>query len=137
MLVTLWVFIGIEGASVYSARAAKRADVGRATVLGFVGALGIYVLVSLLATGMLSQPELAGLKVPSMAGVFEPLVGAMGRGADQYRADGLGRRRLPVLDPALRGDPLHLRRATARFRNGSRARTPTARPRTRSGSPTA
>jgi arginine:ornithine antiporter / lysine permease len=34
MLVTLWVFIGIEGASVYSARAAKRTDVGRATVVG-------------------------------------------------------------------------------------------------------
>jgi arginine:ornithine antiporter/lysine permease len=78
MLVTLWVFIGIEGASVYSARAANRADVGRATVLGFFGALGLYVLVSLLATGVLSQPELAGLKVPSMAGVFEPLVGAWG-----------------------------------------------------------
>ena len=40
--------------------------------------LGIYVLVSLLSTGILSQPELAGLKVPSMAGVLEPLVGAWG-----------------------------------------------------------
>ncbi len=78
MLVTVWVFIGIEGASVYSARAANRADVGRATVIGFVAALAIYVLVSLLATGILSQPELAGLKVPSMAGVFEPLVGSWG-----------------------------------------------------------
>src|SRR5690349_18438032 len=78
MLVTLWVFIGIEGASVYSARAARRSDVGRATIVGFSGALGLYVLVSLLATGILSQPELAGLKVPSMAGVFEPLVGAWG-----------------------------------------------------------
>jgi arginine:ornithine antiporter/lysine permease len=78
MLVTLWVFIGIEGASVYSARAARRSDIGRATVLGFVGALGIYVLVSMLATGILSQPELAGLKVPSMASVFEPLVGPWG-----------------------------------------------------------
>ena len=36
MLVTVWVFIGIEGASVYSARARKREDVGRATVLGFL-----------------------------------------------------------------------------------------------------
>ncbi|MCW2243108.1 arginine-ornithine antiporter [Azospirillum canadense] len=78
MLVTLWVFIGIEGASVYSARAARRSDVGRATVIGFVGALGIYVLVSLLATGVLRQPELADLKVPSMAGVFESLVGPWG-----------------------------------------------------------
>lgn len=78
MLVTLWVFIGIEGASVYSARAARRSDVGRATIIGFAGALGIYVLVSLLATGVLTQPELAGLKVPSMAGVFESLVGPWG-----------------------------------------------------------
>ncbi|MBD9374547.1 arginine-ornithine antiporter [Rhizobium sp. ARZ01] len=78
MLVTLWVFIGIEGASVYSARAAHRSDVGRATVIGFLCALGIYVLVSLLSTGILSQPELAGLKVPSMAGVLEPLVGRWG-----------------------------------------------------------
>ncbi|MFD1327701.1 arginine-ornithine antiporter [Mycoplana ramosa] len=78
MLVTLWVFIGIEGASVYSARAARRSDVGRATIIGFLGALGIYVLVSLLSTGILSQPELASLKVPSMAGVLEPLVGRWG-----------------------------------------------------------
>jgi arginine:ornithine antiporter/lysine permease len=78
MLVTLWVFIGIEGASVYSARAAKRSDVGRATIIGFLGALGIYVLVSLLASGLMTQPELGALKVPSMAGVFESLVGPWG-----------------------------------------------------------
>jgi arginine:ornithine antiporter/lysine permease len=78
MLVTLWVFIGIESASVYSARAAKRSDVGKATIFGYLGALGLYVLVSLLATGILTQPELAGLKVPSMAGVFESIVGPWG-----------------------------------------------------------
>lgn len=80
MLVTLWVFIGIEGASVYSARAADRRDVGRATVIGFAGALAVYVLVSLLATGIMSQPELAGQKVPSMAGVLEHVVGPWGAG---------------------------------------------------------
>jgi len=78
MLVTLWVFIGIEGASVYSARAAKRSDVGRATIIGFLGALGIYVLVSLISTGVLTQTELAGLGVPSMGGVMESLVGSWG-----------------------------------------------------------
>ena len=78
MLVTLWVFIGIEGASVYSARAKNRSDVGKATVIGFAGALGIYVLVSLLSTGILTQKDLAGLKVPAMAGVFAPLVGSWG-----------------------------------------------------------
>jgi len=78
MLVTLWVFIGIEGASVYSSYAAKRSDVGRATVIGFAGALTIYVLVSLLSTGILAQKDLAGLAVPSMAGVLESLVGKWG-----------------------------------------------------------
>ncbi|PSJ56641.1 arginine-ornithine antiporter [Pseudaminobacter soli (ex Li et al. 2025)] len=78
MLVTLWVFIGIEGASVYSARAAHRSDVGRATIIGFFGALAIYVLISILATGVLTQPELAAQKVPSMAGVMEALVGRWG-----------------------------------------------------------
>ncbi|HYC12694.1 MAG TPA: arginine-ornithine antiporter [Stellaceae bacterium] len=80
MLVTLWVFIGIEGASVYSSRAAKRSDVGTATVIGFFGALSIYVLVSLLSTGILTQKELAGLEVPSMAGVLQSLVGNWGAG---------------------------------------------------------
>jgi arginine:ornithine antiporter / lysine permease len=78
MLVTLWVFIGIEGASVYSSYAAKRSDVGRATVIGFAGALTIYVLVSLLSTGILAQKDLADLAVPSMAGVLESLVGKWG-----------------------------------------------------------
>jgi len=78
MLVTLWVFIGIEGASVYSARAANRSDVGRATLLGFAGALTVYVLVSLLARGLMTQAELSGLKVPSMAGVFDSVVGPWG-----------------------------------------------------------
>lgn len=78
MLVTLWVFIGIEGASVYSGRAIRRSDVGKATIIGFLGALGIYVLVSLLATGILTQNELAVLRVPSMAGMMEPLVGPWG-----------------------------------------------------------
>ncbi|WP_207810316.1 MULTISPECIES: amino acid permease, partial [unclassified Pseudomonas] len=36
MLVTVWVFIGIEGASIFSARAEKRSDVGKATVIGFI-----------------------------------------------------------------------------------------------------
>ena len=35
MLVTLWAFIGIEGAVVLSARAKSQKDVGRATILGF------------------------------------------------------------------------------------------------------
>jgi arginine:ornithine antiporter/lysine permease len=78
MLVTLWVFIGIEGASVVSGRAERRKDIGVATMLGFSTSLAIYALVSLLSLGVMSQPELAGLKNPSMAGVLEYVVGPWG-----------------------------------------------------------
>ena len=78
MLVTVWVFIGIEGASVYSARAQHREDVGRATVLGFLICLVLLMAVSLLSLGIQTQAELAGLKNPSMAGVLEKAVGSWG-----------------------------------------------------------
>lgn len=78
MLVTLWAFIGIEGASVVSARAAKRADIGRATVLGFAATLVLYVLVSILAFGVMDQAALSQLKNPSTAGVLEAVVGPWG-----------------------------------------------------------
>ncbi|MBA1237300.1 arginine-ornithine antiporter [Pseudomonas kunmingensis] len=78
MLVTVWVFIGIEGASVYSARAERRSDVGKATVIGFIGVLALLVLVNVLSMGIMSQAELAGLKNPSMAGVLEQVVGRWG-----------------------------------------------------------
>ncbi|UZE19272.1 arginine-ornithine antiporter [Pseudomonas sp. B21-054] len=78
MLVTVFVFIGIEGASVYSARAEKRADVGRATVIGFLGVLALQVLVNVLSLGIMSQPALAQLQNPSLAGVLEHIVGPWG-----------------------------------------------------------
>lgn len=64
MLVTVWVFIGIEDANVFSARAQKREDVGRATVIGFVITLVLLIAMSLLSLGVPKQPELAALKIP-------------------------------------------------------------------------
>jgi arginine:ornithine antiporter / lysine permease len=78
MLVTVWVFIGVEGASVYSARAQRREDVGRATFIGFMVCLLLLMAVSLLSLGIFTQPELAALKNPSMAGVLESAVGTWG-----------------------------------------------------------
>jgi arginine:ornithine antiporter/lysine permease len=80
MLVTVWVFIGIEGASVYSQRARERKDVGRATVLGFVGVLALLLAVNLLSYGLLAQADIAGLSDPSMAGLLENEVGSWGAG---------------------------------------------------------
>ncbi|WP_434524956.1 amino acid permease [Photorhabdus asymbiotica] len=78
MLITLWVFIGIEGAVVVSARAKKRADVGIATMLAVITALGIYILVTLLSFGLMPRPELAEIRNPSMANLMVGLVGPLG-----------------------------------------------------------
>ncbi|MCE7763378.1 arginine-ornithine antiporter [Pseudomonas sp. WOUb67] len=78
MLVTVWVFIGIEGASIFSSRAEKRSDVGKATVIGFVTVLLFLVLVNVLSLGIMTQPELAKLQNPSMAAVLEHVVGHWG-----------------------------------------------------------
>jgi arginine:ornithine antiporter / lysine permease len=78
MLITVWVFIGIEGASVLSARAQNRKDIGRATVLGFIVVLALLMGVSLLSLGVVGQPELAAMKNPSMAGVLAKAVGTWG-----------------------------------------------------------
>ena len=78
MLVTVWVFIGIEGASIFSSRAEKRSDVGKATVIGFITVLLLLVLVNVLSLGIMTQPELAKLQNPSMAAVLEHVVGHWG-----------------------------------------------------------
>ena len=78
MLVTVWVFIGIEGASIFSSRAEKRSDVGKATVIGFITVLLFLMLVNVLSLGIMTQPELAKLQNPSMAAVLEHVVGHWG-----------------------------------------------------------
>ncbi len=78
MLITTFVFIGIEGASVYSRYARRREDVGRATVLGFLSVLSIFSLVTLSSYSVLPQPTLAATRQPSMIGVFQSVVGDWG-----------------------------------------------------------
>ena len=78
MLVTVWVFSGVEGASVFSQRARRRSDVGRATVIGFLFVLALYVLINVMSYGIMSQTEVSGLADPSLAGVFAAVVGPWG-----------------------------------------------------------
>ncbi|NUR89377.1 MAG: amino acid permease [Nonomuraea sp.] len=78
MLVTVFVFLGVEGASVYSRYARRREDVGRATVLGFVSVLALFAAVTLLSYAALPKAQLEGLRQPSMAGVLEAVVGPWG-----------------------------------------------------------
>ncbi len=76
--VSIWIFLGIEGAVAISGRAKYSKDVGRATVTAFIGILCIYLLVSILSMGVMPRAELAELSNPSMAGVLEAVVGPWG-----------------------------------------------------------
>ena len=78
MIITTFVFLGIEGASVYSRFAKKREDVGKATILGFLSVLSIFMLVTLSSYAVLPQPEIAATRQPSMVGLFQHVVGDWG-----------------------------------------------------------
>ena len=75
---TVWSFIGVEGAVVLSARAKHSADVGKASLTGFLGIFAIYVLVAILSMGVLPTEELASLKSPQMAGILQAVIGPWG-----------------------------------------------------------
>jgi arginine:ornithine antiporter/lysine permease len=78
MLATVFVFLGVEGASVYSRYARRREDVGRATLLGFLSVLAVFATVTIVSYGILPRDEMAELRQPSMAGVMEAAVGSWG-----------------------------------------------------------
>lgn len=78
MLVTVWVFIGIEGAVVFSGRARNRSDVGRATVLAFIAITIIYAMITVLSFGILTRADIASLPNPAMGYVLESIIGKTG-----------------------------------------------------------
>ncbi|MFB7816740.1 basic amino acid/polyamine antiporter [Paenibacillus chitinolyticus] len=78
MFITVWAFLGVEGAVVLSGRAKRKSDVGKATVIGLIGTLVLYMLVSLLSYGAMSRAALASLPTPSAAYVLEAAVGKWG-----------------------------------------------------------
>jgi len=78
MLVTVFVFLGIEGASVYSRYAQERSHVGVATVVGFLGVTTLMVLVTMLPYAVLQRADIADMRQPSMASVLEAIVGHWG-----------------------------------------------------------
>lgn len=78
MVSAVWVFVGVEGAIVYSARAKSKKIVGKATILSFAIITAIYLLATVLSFAVLSQAELAELNKPAMAQVLESVVGHWG-----------------------------------------------------------
>lgn len=75
MLYTAWVFVGVESASLYSARAKDMKTVARATVLGFAITMVLYMSVSLLSLGLIPQAELANMSNPSMRIIMAAVLG--------------------------------------------------------------
>ncbi|MBM7645555.1 arginine:ornithine antiporter/lysine permease [Scopulibacillus daqui] len=57
-LTTLWAFIGVESAVVFSSRAKSSQDIKKATVFGLLIALAIYIGITMLVMGTLSQDQL-------------------------------------------------------------------------------
>lgn len=78
MLITLYTFLGVEGASIYSRYAKKRSDIGRATLYGLAGVTALLVLVTILPYGVIDRSVLASVRQPSMASVLELIVGPWG-----------------------------------------------------------
>ena len=79
MLATVFVFLGVEGASVYSRHARRRKDVGRATLLGFLSVFAVFASVTIVSYGIMPMHEIAALRQPSMAGVLDHAVGTWGK----------------------------------------------------------
>lgn len=78
MVIMMWCFVGIEGASVVSARAAKKSNVGKATVIGFLCLLAIYVGASVLPYGYMPYTEIAQLDSPALLYVFNAMAPGWG-----------------------------------------------------------
>lgn len=76
--VTVWLFIGIEGAVVLSGRGKNTKVAGKATVISFVSLFILYFLISFLSMGVMPAEELGALGNPPMAGVLEYVVGPWG-----------------------------------------------------------
>lgn len=78
LLVTLWVFVGVEGAVVLSGSARNPKDVGKATLIGFFLSLALYISLSILPYSVASQETLAKLSTPSTSAVLGMVIGKAG-----------------------------------------------------------
>ena len=67
MFITLWAFIGVEGAVVVSDRARNPRQVGKATVIGFLLAWLLYIFISVMAYGLMPVSQMQTLHTPSLA----------------------------------------------------------------------
>lgn len=70
MMITLWLFGGIEGAVVMSGKAKKQSQIPKATIIGFISCTILYAAINLLPLGTFSYGELAHMQSPSTAEIL-------------------------------------------------------------------
>ncbi|MCJ8013511.1 amino acid permease [Paenibacillus sp. KQZ6P-2] len=68
-IATLWAFIGVESAMVFAARARRKQDIRRATIAGLLIAIVLYVGISILTMGLLTQDQLMASQNPLVDGI--------------------------------------------------------------------
>ncbi|MEI0737217.1 amino acid permease [Paenibacillus sp. JTLBN-2024] len=66
---TLWAFIGVESAMVFAARARRKQDIRRATIAGLLISIVLYVGISMLTMGLLTQEQLMASQNPLVDGI--------------------------------------------------------------------
>jgi arginine:ornithine antiporter / lysine permease len=76
-IATLWAFIGIESAVMLSNRAKSQTDVRKATIFGLIISILIYVGITLLTMGALTQNELRESQKP-LVDALEAAIGSNG-----------------------------------------------------------
>jgi arginine:ornithine antiporter/lysine permease len=76
-IATLWAFIGIESAVMLSNRAKSQGDVKKATILGLIISILIYIGITLLTMGALTQHQLMGSQKP-LVDALKEVIGTNG-----------------------------------------------------------
>lgn len=74
---TLWAFVGVESAVVFSSRARRKEDVKRATIAGLLIAVVIYMGITTLVMGSLSQGQLVKAEKP-LVDALSAVIGSSG-----------------------------------------------------------
>jgi transporter, basic amino acid/polyamine antiporter (APA) family len=75
LLTMIWVFIGIEGASVMAHRAKTRKEAEFASIVAFILLFLVYVLISILPYGVMTQAQLAKAGQPALGAILTKLIG--------------------------------------------------------------
>lgn len=78
LIYLVFVFVGIEGASVMGSRAKKKSDATFATVMSLIALILIYGFISLLPYGVMTRAQLASLPQPAMSAILAKTVGVWG-----------------------------------------------------------